>query len=171
MSREYEPPTLRLVSNGRKSSERRTLSRARTVIAVSETVKRSLIERHELDPDRIHVIHHGVDHERFRPQPNARESFLFYPAHRRPTKNHDRLLEAFAVVRRRRSDLRLVLTGGGARLAGLAARLQAATRVPVEQGNPMHQLQLGHTGLSPEQIAYVEPLAAVPVGLALGAAS
>jgi type IV pilus assembly protein PilM len=66
---------------------------------------------------------------------------------------------------------RLVLTGGGARLGGLAARLQAATRVPVAVGTPMHSLRVGRTGLSPEQIAFVEPLAAVPVGLALGAAS
>jgi type IV pilus assembly protein PilM len=66
---------------------------------------------------------------------------------------------------------RLVLTGGGARLGGLAERLQAMTRVPVTVGTPMHGLQVGRTGLSPEQIAFVEPLAAVPVGLALGAAS
>jgi type IV pilus assembly protein PilM len=66
---------------------------------------------------------------------------------------------------------RLVLTGGGARLGGLAQRLQTVTRVPVEVGNPMHSLQVGRTGLSPEQIAFVEPLAAVPVGLALGVAS
>lgn len=66
---------------------------------------------------------------------------------------------------------RLVLTGGGARLGGLAQRLQVTTRVPVEVGAPMHSLQVGRTGLSPEQIAFVEPLAAVPVGLALGVAS
>ena len=66
---------------------------------------------------------------------------------------------------------RLVLTGGGARLGGLAQRIQVTTRVPVEVGTPMHSLQVGRTGLSPEQIAFVEPLAAVPVGLALGAAS
>jgi type IV pilus assembly protein PilM len=66
---------------------------------------------------------------------------------------------------------RLSLTGGGARLAGLADRLQIATRVPVDTGNPMHSLTLGRTGLSPEQLAFVQPLAAVPVGLALGAAS
>lgn len=66
---------------------------------------------------------------------------------------------------------RLVLTGGGARLGGLAQRLQVTTRVPVEVGTPMHGLQVGRTGLSPEQIAFVEPLAAVPVGLALGVAS
>jgi type IV pilus assembly protein PilM len=66
---------------------------------------------------------------------------------------------------------RLVLTGGGARLGGLAQRLQATTRLPVEIGSPIHSLQVGRTGLSPEQIAFVDPLAAVPVGLALGAAS
>ncbi|MDQ1620417.1 MAG: type pilus assembly protein PilM [Actinomycetota bacterium] len=66
---------------------------------------------------------------------------------------------------------RLSLTGGGARLAGLAERLQLATRVPVDAGNPMHSLAVGRTGLSPEQLAFVQPLAAVPVGLALGAAS
>ena len=52
-----------------------------------------------------------------------------------------------------------------------AQRLQAMTRVPVEVGTPMNSLQVGRTGLSPEQIAFVEPLAAVPVGLALGVAS
>jgi type IV pilus assembly protein PilM len=66
---------------------------------------------------------------------------------------------------------RLILTGGGARLGGLAQRLQVTTRVPVEVGTPMHTLRVGRTGLSPEQIAFVEPLAAVPVGLALGVAS
>jgi type IV pilus assembly protein PilM len=66
---------------------------------------------------------------------------------------------------------RLSLTGGGARLAGLADRLQLATRIPVVAGNPMHALSLGRTGLTPEQLSFVQPLAAVPVGLALGAAS
>ena len=66
---------------------------------------------------------------------------------------------------------RLILTGGGARLGGLAQRLQTMTRVAVEVGTPMNSLQVGRTGLSPEQIAFVEPLAAVPVGLALGVAS
>lgn len=66
---------------------------------------------------------------------------------------------------------RLVLTGGGSRLGGLVQRLQVTTRVPVQLGSPMRSLQVGRTGLSPEQIAFVEPLAAVPVGLALGVAS
>ena len=65
---------------------------------------------------------------------------------------------------------RLVLTGGGARLTGLGGRLESATRVPVVTGNPMERLAVGKTGLTPEQISFVQPLAVVPVGLALGAA-
>ncbi len=66
---------------------------------------------------------------------------------------------------------RVRLTGGGSRLAGLAERLQAATRLPVERGNPLHSMRVGRTGLSDEQLAFVEPLAVVPVGLALGVAA
>jgi type IV pilus assembly protein PilM len=65
---------------------------------------------------------------------------------------------------------RVVLTGGGSRLAGLADRLQSATRAQVVVGNPIEHLALGRTGLSAEQIKFVQPLAVVPVGLALGAA-
>jgi type IV pilus assembly protein PilM len=66
---------------------------------------------------------------------------------------------------------RLVLTGGGSRLAGLGSRLASATRIPVEHGRPLSALRMGKTGLSPEQLEFVEPLAAVPVGLALGVAA
>lgn len=66
---------------------------------------------------------------------------------------------------------RLVVSGGGSRLRGLADRLAGATRLPVEIGNPMLGLRLGNTGLSDDQVDFVQPLAAVPVGLALGASS
>lgn len=64
---------------------------------------------------------------------------------------------------------RLVVTGGGSRLSGLADRLEAATRLPVTVGNPLRSIHVGRTGLSDEQIDFVQPLVAVPVGLALGA--
>jgi type IV pilus assembly protein PilM len=66
---------------------------------------------------------------------------------------------------------RIVLSGGGSRLSGLSERLSSATRLPVEFAQPMSVLQLGRTGLTAEQLAIVEPLATVPVGLALGVAS
>ncbi|HVV75535.1 MAG TPA: type IV pilus assembly protein PilM [Mycobacteriales bacterium] len=66
---------------------------------------------------------------------------------------------------------RIVLSGGGARLGGLAQRLAAASRLPVHPGAAMSALRVGKTGLTPEQLSYVEPQIAVPVGLALGVAS
>jgi type IV pilus assembly protein PilM len=66
---------------------------------------------------------------------------------------------------------RVVLSGGGARLTGLAQRLAAASRLPVQPGAAMAALRIGKTGLSPDQLSYVEPQIVVPVGLALGMAS
>ena len=66
---------------------------------------------------------------------------------------------------------RVVLSGGGSRLGGLVERLGAATRLPVEVARPMSVLKIGKTGLTDEQLAYVEPMVTVPVGLALGVAS
>jgi type IV pilus assembly protein PilM len=63
---------------------------------------------------------------------------------------------------------RIVLTGGGSRLGGFAERLAASTRMPVELGSALTSVRIGKTGLSEEQLAYIEPLASVPVGLALG---
>ncbi len=64
---------------------------------------------------------------------------------------------------------RLVLTGGGSRLGGLATRLSEATRLPVQPGRPISDLAHGKSALTDEQISFVEPQATVPVGLALGA--
>jgi type IV pilus assembly protein PilM len=63
---------------------------------------------------------------------------------------------------------RVVLSGGGSRLGGLVDRLATATRLPVEPARPMSLLKIGKTGLTNDQLAYVEPMVSVPVGLALG---
>ena len=65
---------------------------------------------------------------------------------------------------------RLVLSGGGSQLRGLVDRLGQATRLPVRAGDPLSTLRLGKTGLDDRQLSIVQPLSAVPVGLALGAA-
>ena len=91
----------------------RSLRHAQRVITVSGFVRDRAVARLGLDASRIRVVQLGVDHERLRPGSGEREPFLLYPARRWPHKNHERLLEAFALVRRDRPELRLVLTGGG----------------------------------------------------------
>lgn len=90
----------------------RSVRRADLVIVISEFVRRRAIEQLGLDAAGVRVVPLGLDHTRLRPG-GEREPFLLYPARRWPHKNHERLFEAFALVRRERPDLRLVLTGGG----------------------------------------------------------
>jgi glycosyltransferase involved in cell wall biosynthesis len=84
------------------------------VIAISEHVKQTAVERMGVDPERVEVIHLGLDHELFHPGgAGQKRPFLVYPANPWPHKNHERLFEAFRRVRQRRPELRLVLTGTG----------------------------------------------------------
>jgi type IV pilus assembly protein PilM len=64
---------------------------------------------------------------------------------------------------------RIVISGGGSRLEGLIDRLASGTRLPVISGDPLRPLRMGRTGLDEDQLEFIKPLAAVPVGLALGA--
>jgi type IV pilus assembly protein PilM len=64
---------------------------------------------------------------------------------------------------------RIVVSGGGSRLDGLIDRLARSTGVPVISGDPLRPLRMGKTGLDEDQLAFIKPLATVPVGLALGA--
>jgi glycosyltransferase involved in cell wall biosynthesis len=90
-----------------------TVKRSRLLIAISEHARSTLLERYRLPPDRVRTIHLGIDHARFTPDGRAREPFVLYPANRWPHKNHDRLFDAFGLLRRERPELRLVLTGQG----------------------------------------------------------
>jgi glycosyltransferase involved in cell wall biosynthesis len=94
-----------------------TARRARLVIAISAHVAGTLVERLGVPEENVLVVYSGIDHTRFTPPPreSAREPFLLYPAYAWRHKNHARLLEAFALLRRRHPDLRLVLTGPGHR--------------------------------------------------------
>ena len=117
----------------RKLAYDRAARRADTVLVPSAFVRERAIERLGLDPDRVRAIHHGVDHELFRPGGEVRERFLLYPAKTWPHKNHARLLDAFAVLRSSQPDLRLVLTGAGTeRLAGPAG-IDARGPVPLTE--------------------------------------
>jgi glycosyltransferase involved in cell wall biosynthesis len=97
----------------RSAAYHRSARSARLVIVPSAFVRDRAVARLGLDAARIRVIHHGIDHARFSPGEEPREPFLLYPARPWPHKNHERLYEAFALLRAERPELRLVLTGGG----------------------------------------------------------
>jgi glycosyltransferase involved in cell wall biosynthesis len=90
-----------------------SLRRARKIIAISGHVKETLLERIGIEPERVEVIHLGLDHDVFHPNGEPKRPLLLYPANPWPHKNHLRLFEAFRRVRQARPELRLVLTGSG----------------------------------------------------------
>jgi glycosyltransferase involved in cell wall biosynthesis len=91
----------------------RSVRAADRVIVMSEFVRDRAAKLLGLDKERMRVVPLGLDHAQLTPGAAEREPFVLYPARRWPHKTHARLFEAFALVRRERPDLRLVLTGGG----------------------------------------------------------
>jgi cell division ATPase FtsA len=62
---------------------------------------------------------------------------------------------------------RVLLTGAGAKMAGLRARLATELRVPVEMASPLEYLKLAKTGLNDEQLTAAAAVLSAPVGLAM----
>lgn len=104
-----------------------TVRRSRLVITISQHAAATLVDRLGVPEDRVRAIHLGIDHDRFHPGEESRGAFLLYPARGWPHKNHARLFEALALLRRERPELELVLTGyegpvpNGARSLGRVA--------------------------------------------------
>ena len=102
---------------GRRSFRRiaydRATKSATAVVVTSEFVRGRALDLLDLEPTRVHVIPHAINHTLFRQGDETREPFLIYPARAWPHKNHSRLFESFAQLRKVSPKLRLVLTGGG----------------------------------------------------------
>lgn len=96
-------------------AQRRAARTADAIIAVSETTRADLVERYGVEPCRVHVVHNGVDHERFRPPSSdadldavahrfgVRRPFVLCVGSLMPWRNAARLLEAVAALRRDRA--------------------------------------------------------------------
>jgi len=116
------------------------LKRADCLIADSHFTKECVVRHLGIAPDRIVVVHLGVDHERFRPcavpaalgrrygLPEDRR-YLIYVGSEDPRKNVSSLIQALAEVRRRMPGVELIKVGRAhflqerARLCDLAEQL------------------------------------------------
>ena len=89
--------------------------------AISESTRDDLVAR-GVAPQRIRVIHPGVDAERFRPspaEPRASEPRFLYVGRLKRYKGIGLAIEALAAARRSRPDLRLDVAGTGDHRASL----------------------------------------------------
>lgn len=98
----------------------RMLRRSTALIAVSEFVREFLMERIHIEPQRIHVVHHGID-PRFQrlPAESARgpagsDEYLLTVGNIFPVKNLLVAVRAFAAVAQEWPGLRLKMAGSTA---------------------------------------------------------
>jgi glycosyltransferase involved in cell wall biosynthesis len=108
---------------------------ARKIIAISGQTRDDLVRHYRVDPDKITVVHSGVDHGRFRPltidvvQPvltrlGVERPYLFFLSTVQPRKNIVRLIEAFESLER---DFTLVIAGASGWLCEpIEARIAAS---------------------------------------------
>lgn len=91
--------------------------------AISESTRDDLVAR-GVRPERIRVIHPGVDSTHFTPDPGARAASptFVYVGRLKRYKGVDTALRALAIARRTRADLRLDIAGSGDHRAALEAR-------------------------------------------------
>ncbi len=104
----------------------RMIRRLTRIVTISESSKRDIMDLAKIPEDRITVIPHGVDHERYHPRPVAesqqrvaakyglRPPYVLYISRiEHPAKNHVRLINAFARIKAAESlPHQLVLAGG-----------------------------------------------------------
>jgi type IV pilus assembly protein PilM len=64
---------------------------------------------------------------------------------------------------------RVLLTGGGSMLSGLAEAVASALAIPTEVGHPFKRVPMGHMNVSQDQTNIAERYMSVAVGLALAA--
>jgi glycosyltransferase involved in cell wall biosynthesis len=120
-----------------RAAIRHALRRADEVIAISAHSRSRALAYFGLDPARIEVVHHGVDHEAFPPASDPDESIAVEPyflclGNSRPYKNIATALRAFALFSPTVPEARLVVTGRGdtaTELLALARRLKIDDRV------------------------------------------
>ncbi|MDH3592411.1 MAG: glycosyltransferase family 4 protein [Planctomycetota bacterium] len=93
------------------------LKRAARIVCVSEATSADLQKHYEqAGPDRVRVVHNGVDLDVFRPVSGATDEaspYLAVVGNQDPRKNIDNLLEAFPIFRARMRPCRLVMVGPG----------------------------------------------------------
>ncbi len=108
----------------------RVLKSSRIIVADSASTRRDIIQSYGIAPDKVRVIYPGYDPGNFAANGAARgsggDSYLLYVGNLLPHKNLLNLLDALAILRRRR-PARLIIRGDGQPIYARAVRERVET--------------------------------------------
>ena len=103
-----------------KSWSEYSIKRSARIISVSQTTKKDIIEFYNIPPSKISVVYHGYDKSRFHKnyseskikrvlkKYNITQPYILFIGSLRPTKNIERLIEAFGLLNDEQTALVLV---------------------------------------------------------------
>lgn len=86
---------------------------AKEIITPSEFTRQDLIKTYSLDPHKIHIVWHGFDKEKFRPNPKIKKKpYILFIGRLEEKKNVRGMIEAYGILRKEpRIRHQLVLAG------------------------------------------------------------
>ena len=91
-----------------------SIKRADKIITISKNSKKDICNYLNIPEDKITVIYHGIDLNKFSKKIDLNHSlnpYILYVGSREKYKNFNRLLEAFSIIREKYPDLWLVCVG------------------------------------------------------------
>ena len=91
-------------------AEKKLADSSEAVIAVSQSVKHELVSRYGIDPDKVHVVHNGVDVGASQPS-RKRQNIFLYIGRQTAHKGLPYLLQAFGKFARSHREYELVIVG------------------------------------------------------------
>ncbi len=100
--------------NEKELLQKKSLERADRIIAISHHTKKDLVELWNINPEKIEVIHHGVDKNKISNLSTSRiieEPYILYVGERYGFKNFARFIQSFALISKKFRDLKLICTG------------------------------------------------------------
>ena len=106
----------------------RSVRRADLVVAISDQVRRRIIDQLGTDPSRVVIVPIGAEAVATNPAEPSDPPTILYPAVTHPHKNHLMLVEAFTRLADHHPTARLVLTGGPGTAEAEVANAVAASR-------------------------------------------
>ncbi|MDD5342389.1 MAG: glycosyltransferase family 1 protein [Patescibacteria group bacterium] len=165
------------------------VKRSRKVITVSEYTKRELVSYFRLNPDKVAVTYEAAEPFSATPTPaqdvlakyKINEPYILYVGNAYPHKNLELLLEAFAELKERFPELKLVLVGrldyfygrlkNKSELMGFASRVVFPGYIPDEDLPGLYQKAMLYVFPSLAEGFGLPPLEAMQYGLPVVASS
>lgn len=106
----------------------RSVRRADLVVAISDQVRRRIIDQLGTDPSRVVIVPIGAEAVATNPAEPSDPPTILYPAVTHPHKNHLMLVEAFTRLADHHPTARLLLTGGPGTAEAEVAKAVGASR-------------------------------------------